>query len=120
MMGKSGARDVAESEMYTAGYSRNSWLCFTAALLSTGVNTSVITMDANAPTPASSNNSEQAKDDSPNADTFQKPTGSPGPTSRTNVDQSDSEQPQQHDDYPADPQVVALRAIFPDYDDGLL
>ena len=104
-------------KIYT-GYGRNSWLCFAAALLSTSVNTSVITMAANAPTPT--NNPEQAKDDSPNVDTFQKPTGSPGPTSHTNVDQSDSEQPQQHVDYPTDPQVVALRAIFPDYDDGLL
>ncbi|KAF8348245.1 hypothetical protein F5887DRAFT_638563 [Amanita rubescens] len=77
-------------------------------------------MAADAPTPTPSNNPEQAKDDSPNVDTFQKPTGSPGPTSHTNVDHSDSEQPQQHDDYPADPQVAALRAIFPDYDDGLL
>lgn len=89
------------------------------ALLSTGINTFITTMAADAPTSTSSNSPEQAKDDSPNVDTPQK-TGSPGPTDHISVEQSDSERPQQHDDHLADPQVIALRAIFPDYDDGLL
>lgn len=76
-------------------------------------------MAADAPTSTSPNELEKAKDNSHEVDPLQGLTSSTvSTTSHTPSEQPDSERPPQHN--LSDPQVAALRIIFPDYDDGLL
>ncbi|KAF8740173.1 hypothetical protein AX14_008361 [Amanita brunnescens Koide BX004] len=76
-------------------------------------------MAADAPTSTSPNELEKAKDNSHEVDPLQGLTSSTvSTTSHTPSEQPDSERPPQHN--LPDPQVAALRIIFPDYDDGLL
>ena len=72
-------------------------------------------MAADAPKLTSSNEEDKSR----NLDAPRESASSTGPSTgyaASYQSDSESERPQQ----PVDPQVTALRAIFPDYDDGLL
>lgn len=77
-------------------------------------------MAADAPKSTSSNEEDKSR----NVDAPLDSANSTGPsTGHATSYQSDSESgrpPSQQHEYLVDPQVTALRAIFPDYDDGLL
>lgn len=118
MTGLSETREVAESENPYGRPGRHSAAVLRRCAFSYCVNTTITIMAADAPKSTSSNEEDKSR----NVDAPQESANSTAPSTApatSHQSDSESERPQQHE-HPVNPQVAALRAIFPDYDDGLL